>query len=317
VRHTQAGRVTAAQAPVGAWAQWLRGKWREPTPRLLGFLLILPSLVVIALINLYPLVYTLYLSFFDKNLLRPRDTHFVSFANYASLPHSSSFMTAAHHSIALTGLSVSLQLVLAFALALMLRKPFVGRSVIRGIFILPWPLPTFVSAFAWVWMLDYNFGIVNHLLSALGLGRHAFLGTPGIAFITVVLADVWKHLPWTLVVMMAGLSMVSEELLEAVRVDGGGRWAEIWHAILPAMGPVIALIVVLRVIWTMNFFDLVYLMTGGGPGQSTLILPIEVYVTAFQAYRMSLAATMGTVMLVGLGVLAILYLKHHRWEAAS
>jgi len=83
------------------------------------------------------------------------------------------------------------------------------------------------------------------------------------------------------------------------------------------MAPVIALIAVLRVIWTINFVDLVYLMTGGGPGQSTLILPIEVYTTAFQAYRMSLAATMGTVMLVGLGVLAILYLKRQRWEAAS
>jgi len=201
-----------------------RANWREPTPRLLGLLLILPSLVVIALINLYPLVYTLYLSFLNKNLLRPHDTRFVGFSNYASLPQSSSFMTAARHSIALTCFSVGLQLVLAFALALMLRKPFAGRSLVRGIFILPWPLPTFVSAFAWVWMLDYNFGIVNHLLSAVGLGRHAFLGTPGIAFTTVVLADVWKHLPWTLVVMMAGLSMVSEELLEpcAWMAAGGG-----------------------------------------------------------------------------------------------
>jgi multiple sugar transport system permease protein len=166
-------------------------------------------------------------------------------------------------------------------------------------------------------MLDYNFGIVNNILHAVGIARYAFLGTPHSAYVTVVLADVWKHLPWTLVVMLAGLSMVSEELLEAIRVDGGGFWAEVWCAILPSMKPVIALILVLRIIWTFNFFDLIYLMTGGGPGQATLTLPIAIYSAAFRAYRVSLASTMGVIMLIGLGALAIAYLRVQRWDVTA
>jgi len=291
--------------------------WREPSPRLLGFLLLLPSLVVIALINLYPLTYTIVLSFLNKDLLRPSNVRFIGLANYVSLFRSADFLTGLRHSVSITGWSVAIQVVAAFGLALMLRKPFRGRDLIRGIFILPWPVPSFVAAFAWVWMLDYNFGIVNNLVHAAGLARYPFLGTPQSAYVTVILADVWKHLPWTLVVMLAGLSMVSEELIEAIRVDGGGFWAEIWHAIVPSMKPVIALVVVLRIIWTFNFFDLIYLMTGGGPGQATLILPIAIYSAAFRAYRISIAATMGMVMLIGLGALAIVYLRLQRWDITA
>jgi multiple sugar transport system permease protein len=316
VKFVQAGRGPVA-IPAAAGRGAVRGRRREPSPRLLGLLLILPSVVVILLVNLYPLAYTVYLSFVSKNLLKPRDLHFVGLSNYIALLHSGDFITALWHSITITCLSVFIQTVAAFGLALMLRRPFAGRDVVRGIYILPWPLPTFVTAFAWIWMLDYNFGLVNHLLQAVGLPRHAFLGTPTSAFVTVMFADVWKHLPWTLVVMIAGLSMVSEELLEAVRVDGGGFVAEIRYAILPSMRSVIALVLVLRTIWTFNFFDLIYLMTGGGPGQATMILPIAIYNTAFQAYRVSLAATMGTLMLVGLGAFSIIYLKLQRLDTVG
>lgn len=286
----------------------------DPGGKTLGLLLILPSLLVIGLVICYPLAYTVFISFFKKDLLNPGSAPFVGLANYASLFRSANFWLAFKNSLIITALAVTIQMVLAFVLALLLHKPFAGRGLVRGIFILPWALPTFVAAFAWIWMLDYNFGVVNHILQALGLSRVAWLGQPGTAYISVVAANIWKGLPWTLVVMMAGLELVSQELQEAARVDGANWWDEIRHVTLPAMSAVISVTVVLRTIWTFNWFDLIYLMTGGGPAKSTLVLPIEVYNTAFTSYKTGVASAIGSVMFVVLGLFAAFYFRLHRSE---
>lgn len=295
------------------------GKHRpyDPSGKTLGMLLLLPSLLVIGVVIIYPLVYTVFISFFNKDLLNPGSVPFVGLKNYATLLGAENFRLAFKNSVMVTALAVTIQMVLAFALALLLHKPFKGRGLVRGILILPWALPTFVAAFAWIWMLDYNYGIVNHLLEAVGLSRVAWLGQPGTAYLAIVAANIWKGLPWTLVVLMAGLELVPQELSEAARVDGASWWDEIRHVILPSMSAVISVTVVLRTIWTFNWFDLIYLMTGGGPARSTLVLPIEVYKTAFTSYKMGLASAIGSIMFVVLGLFSVFYFRLHGNEEAD
>lgn len=285
-----------------------RSKIGEPTAATLGFLLIIPSLAIICVIILYPLGYTLYLSSTDKVLTDPSSGSFIGLENYFTALTDRNVQKAALNTAILTVASLTIQLGLAFTLAMMLRRPFVGRGLVQGLIILPWPLPTFVAAFAWIWMLDYDFGIVNHALDALHVPRQAFLGDPSLALGTVVMADVWKHLPWTLVVMIAGLSLVPNEQLEAVRVDGGTIMTEIWHVILPTMRPVIVLAVVLRTIWTVNTFDLVFLLTGGGPVRATDIVPIQVYTRTFQSFNVGEGAAIASCLIIALAGLASLYL---------
>lgn len=278
--------------------------------RRLGLLLLLPSVLLLTVLVAYPLGYSIYLSLYHDNLLHPESKRFVGLGNFSDLFASDAFWSSVRNSVVITTATILIQLVVAFGLALLLRRHFRGRSVVRAVYILPWPLPTFIAAFAFVWMLDYNYGLVNHILSAVHLPRHAFLGDPATALPSVILANVWKELPWTFVVITAAMALVSEDLLEATRIDGGNLWSEVRHVMIPAMRPILTLIIILRVIWTFNFFDLVYLMTGGGPNNSTMVLPVMMYQMLFQSFQIGLAAAIGTLMVVVLGLFSFILLWH-------
>lgn len=289
----------------------IKSRWRGlENESTLGLLLILPAVIIIGLVVLYPLLYTVVMSLFSKNLINPRrGTVWVGLDNYVKLLTDSSFLGALWNSIVLTTTSMIIQVVLAMTIAILLQKAFFGRGILRGVMILPWAVPTFVAAFAWSWLMDPSYGAVNGILQALGIIKEGipWLGQMSTALATVVLANVWKGLPWVILTLSAGLQLVPQELQEAARTDGAGFWRELWHIILPSMSQVIAITIVLRTIWTFNWFDLVYLLTGGGPAKATNILPIEVYNTSFLSYQIGLASAIGTVMLVILGGFAILY----------
>lgn len=271
----------------------------------MGIILLLPSAILLIALVAYPLAYSLYLSLFHYNLLSPATERFVGLGNFATLFQMSLFWESVKNSGVITVATIVIQLIVAFALALLLRNAFRGRSIVRGVLILPWPIPTFIVAFAFTWLLNYNYGLVNHILVALHLHAHPFLGDPTTALPFVIFANVWKEMPWTFVVITAAMALIPGDLLEAVRIDGGGLWAEIRYVIIPAMRGILVLVLILRIIWTFNFFDLVYLMTGGGPVNSTLVLPVLIYDMMFQSFQVGLAAAIGTLMTVVLGAFTL------------
>jgi multiple sugar transport system permease protein len=268
-----------------------------------GVLFIGPAAVVLAVTIVYPLVRLVLSS------LTSRSGASVGLHNYATLFSLEDFRTALWHSLVMTAIVVVVEVAIGLALALAMERSFRGRGVVRTAFVLPWPLPGFVAAYAFVLLLDYNYGFVNHLASGVGLPRHAWLGGGVSAFAAIIAVLVWKTLPWTFLTLSAALVLVPNDIREAAKLDGVSRLGEVRHIILPVIRPVIMLILVLRFIWTFNDFELPFLMTGGGPGNSTLTLPTLTYNLAFPSDEVNLASTVGVILLLILGVFALVYVR--------
>ncbi|HEY8477060.1 MAG TPA: sugar ABC transporter permease [Chloroflexota bacterium] len=277
----------------------------------LGIVFMLPSLLIIGAIVVYPLLETLRLSFTDRDFLKPTSGQFVGFENYLWLLQQDRFWLALRNSVVLTVSAVVAEVVLAIGIGLLLNRSFRGRALVRGTFILPWVIPAFVAAFAWRWMLDPTFGVVNQALQALGLIGVGipFLSHPGLALPTVIVAHIWKGLPWVLLVVLAGLQLIPHEVQEAARIDGASAWQEFWHITLPHLKFVITVVVVLRTIWTFNWFDLTYLLAGGSRVTNTIILPIEVYQQGFTAFKLGRASAVAGVMMVVLVIFMFFFLR--------
>lgn len=298
---------------VSAWGQNRKQRSLEQQDRRLGLLLIAPALLLFTVIIVYPLANTLWLSLHERNLLQPQpQTTFIGLRNYVDLLLSADFRASAFRSTILTFGTLGLQIAIALPLAMLLdQKDLRGLRVARSFFIVPWAMPTFVAAFAWGWMLHPRFGVVNFLLEKMSIIGDAvpWLGQTATAMPIVILAYVWKGLPWVLLVVIAGLQTIAPEQKEAATVDGAGPWQVFRHIILPGLRYVLVIVVILRAIWTFNNFELVYLLTGGGPLNATQVLAVEVYKTGFVAFRMGLGAAIGSLMLATLTLFVIWYLR--------
>lgn len=279
--------------------------------RRLGLLYVAPSVLLIAGIVLYPLIETVRLSFTNRDFLKPASGAYVGLANYQWLWGQERFWFAFRNSIVLTASAVAAEVVIAIVVALLLNRAFTGRALVRGSFILPWAIPAFVAAFAWRWMLDPTFGVANHALRGMGftVAGIPFLSDPSLALPTVIAAHVWKGLPWVVLVVLAGLQLIPLEIQESARIDGASSWQEFWHITLPHLRFVLTVVVVLRTIWTFNWFDLTYLLAGGSMVTNTLILPIEVYSLGFVGFKLGRAAAVAGVMVLFLAGFMALFLR--------
>lgn len=279
--------------------------------RRLGLLYVAPSVLLIAAIVVYPLLETIRLSFTNRDFLKPASGAYVGLANYQWLWGQERFWFAFRNSVVLTASAVAAEVLIAVGVALLLNRAFAGRALVRGSFILPWVIPAFVAAFAWRWMLDPTFGVVNHALRGLGLTVVGipFLSDPSLALPTVIAAHIWKGLPWVMLVVLAGLQLIPREVQEAARIDGASPWQEFLHITLPHLRFVLAIVVVLRTIWTFNWFDLTYLLAGGSMVTNTLILPIEVYSLGFVGFKLGRAAAVAGVMVLFLAAFMAVFFR--------
>lgn len=277
----------------------------------LGWLFMVPCLALMVLIIAYPLLRTVYLSFVNVNLMKPNaPVTFVGLKNFIWLfAESDTFWKAFANSIVLTFGSVFILLVIGIFAALALNRNIPGKKVVRSLTILPWAVPTVVAAVMWVWALNPQLGWLNKILSYFHVINQGipWLGDPKFAMIGIMIAHVWKQLPFVILVLLAGLQSIPMELREAARMDGAGPVMEFFHITLPGLRYVIWMVVILRVVWTFNWFEYVYLMTGGGPLNSTLTLPILVYKTNFQSFKVSQAAAIATFMMIILVILITLF----------
>jgi trehalose/maltose transport system permease protein len=229
-----------------------------------AWLFLAPVLVVLALVAGWPLVKTIAYGFTDANLIDPASAHFIGFENFTYLLLDSNWWSAVWNTVEFAVVSVSLETVLGLVIALALNAQFRGRGGLRAAILVPWAIPTVVSAQMWSWMFNDVFGVINHVLMALGLITQpiAWLASPHTALLSIILVDVWKTTPFMALLLLAGLQMLPKECFESARVDGVHPLKVFFRITLPMLKPALTVAIIFRLLDALRVFDLVYVMSG-------------------------------------------------------
>jgi multiple sugar transport system permease protein/N,N'-diacetylchitobiose transport system permease protein len=272
---------------------------------------IAPAALVILLVVVVPLARAAWMSLFDISLVRPGQEPFVGLRNYVDQLTSPDFWAATGRALWFTVASTGLELVFGFALALLMDQPLRLRSLLRTLVILPWALPTIVNALMWRWIDNAEYGALNALLTQLGLlhSYQIWLSNSDLAMWMVIVADVWKMTPLVAVLILAALQGVPRDLVEAARVDGAGTLQVFRHIVLPLVMPVVLIVLVLRTMEAFKVFDIVWIMTGGGPANATQTIAIYAYQTAYQGFDFGRGAALGYLIALVIMALAAVYLR--------
>ena len=245
--------------------------------RKLAFVLLLPTVVLLGLFIAYPFVKGVLLSVTDAKVGVPGE--FVGLKNFDKIWHDSIFRTAVRNTFVYTIVTTVFKLALGLWLAVLLNRHFKGKAFIRAFILLPFIIPTVLSTFAWKWMFDPTFSVINWLLFRLGLigARINWLGDPELALISVMIVNVWRGVPFYAISLLAGLQTISPELHEAAAIDGARAWQRFRHVTWPLLLPVTMVVVLFSVIQTFADFQLVYVLTGGGPANTTHLFATYAY----------------------------------------
>ena len=241
------------------------------TDRRLGYALVGPLVVLLLAVTAYPLIYNLWNSFHHVNLSIVGPRAFAGVSNYSKMFGSSDWVSALERTAAFTAVSVFLETLFALGLALMLHRRFRGRGILRAAILIPWAVPTVVSATLWKTMFDPRSGFVDYLLGKAGLpGAHTtWLAGTWTSWTAIFVADAWKNVPFIAIILLAGLQVIPGEVYEAARVDGANAWQSFRRMTLPLLRPALAVALIFRTLQAFLVFDVIYIMTGGGPGVST------------------------------------------------
>jgi ABC-type sugar transport system permease subunit len=270
-----------------------------------------PAALVILLIVLVPLARAFWMSLFDIQLTRPGVEPFVGLGNYLDQLTSGDFWAATGRALYFTIVSTALELGFGMGLALLMDQPLRFRWLLRTLIILPWALPTIVNALMWRWIDNAEYGALNALLTQTGVlhSYQPWLSDSDLAMWMVIVADVWKLTPLVAILLLAGLQSIDREIVEVARVDGAGPWAIFRHILLPLVTPVILIVLVLRTMEAFKVFDLIWIMTHGGPANSTQTIAIYAYQTAYQGFDFGRGAALGYLIALVIMVLAAIYLR--------
>ena len=278
--------------------------------RLFGYVLIAPLLVWLLATIAAPLAYSVYLSFTDAGTIGT-PFEFIGLDNYSNVLGEPEFWSAFLRSIAWAIGGALLQTIMAFAAALVLHQAFRGRRFARTWIVLSWIVPTIVIAILWRWMLNASFGVVNYVLTETGLAGEPvdFLGDPSLALPTVVFVNAWRWFPFLALIILAGLAAIPRELYDAARVDGASSLQIFRSITLPLLQPVMYVVGLLGTLWSFNVFDVIWLLTQGGPSNATETLPVLVYQRAFDGFAMGEASTISVLLALFLLVFALAYMR--------
>lgn len=242
-----------------------------------GYLLVAPIILLFAALIFYPFFNAIWISMTDK--LIGTEGKFVGFANYRYLMRWPDFGLMFRNTWTIAIVGVAVKFVIGMGAALLLNAEFRGRMILRGLFMLPWALPTFVATLTWRWLYDYQSGVINTILQRTGLiaERISFMGSPDLALWAIIVLVVWKGFPFFTISYLAGMQGIPTEQYEAARVDGANGWQQFRFITLPSLRHVILITCLLSLIWTSNTFEMVYLLTGGGPSNRTQVFTVMTY----------------------------------------
>jgi ABC-type sugar transport system permease subunit len=298
------GRVTG---PRGGLRRLLGPDYR------LGYLFVVPAAVLVLALVAYPFGYAIYLSMTRKYVGVP--PVWVGLENYVKLTFDGFFQRAVANSFIFTFGSVAVKTVLGMAMALVLTSNIRFRSFFTGVLLIPWVAPTVVTALNFLWIFDYSLGVLNYLLVRVlhilprGVG---WLSEPGTAMASVIAVNIWRGFPFFGISFLAGMKGIPAELYEAAAVDGAGAVRRFRHVTLPGLRNIVIIVLLLSTIWTFNDFQIVYILTKGGPGGATQVLPVFTYEMAFGAQRLGEAVAVALYMLPALAFVIIVLARYMR-----
>jgi multiple sugar transport system permease protein len=279
---------------------------------LLGAMLIAPAVLVFCAVIVYPLVSALYLSLF--RIATPTLTgNWVGLHNYTELLGSGVFWRGLKANLIWTAGTLVLQIVFGVLAALMLNQSIVFRSLARSLILFPYFISTVVAVLVWRWLFNDLYGILNHLLMAAKILDMPvdWLGSMPNAMISLILVGAWKYFPFVVIAVLARLQTIPQALYEAASIDGAGPLARFWDVTLPQLRSVLVIVVLLRAIWDFKEFDLIFLLTGGGPIDNTQTLPLLVYQEAFAQQDMGRASAVAVLMMVVMLIFMALYFRSY------
>jgi ABC-type sugar transport system permease subunit len=278
----------------------------------LAWWLVAPTLATILLVALFPLLWTFWESVHLHDLRMPwLGRPFIGAVNYAEALRDPRFWAALGHTAFFTAVSVTLELGLGLALALAMNRATRGRTVIRAAVLVPWAIPTVVSALLWRFIFDDQAGIVNAVLSGVGLIRQPIVWFihPDLAWVPLIVSDVWKTTPFVALLLLAGLQNIDSSLYEAARIDGASSWQQFRHVTLQLLKPAMLVALVFRTLDSVRVFDLVYVLTGGGPGTSTEPIALYTFNSLLQNLRFGYGSALSVITFVVSFALALGYLR--------
>ena len=278
-----------------------------------GLAFVAPTALFLAAVIVFPLAHAFYTSL---HRVRGLNATFIGFGNYARLADDATFWHSLGVSFAFTASAVALHLGIGLALALVVNELRAARTALRIVFLTPWMVAPAVGATIWLWLLEPQFGVVNYLLRAAGAiaAPVAWLGEPGTALASVVAVDVWRGVPFVMLLMLAGLQTIPIEQYEAASIDGAGAWTRFRFVTWPNLRYLVVVATTLDVINTIRHYDIIGVMTGGGPAGGTEVLPVLIYNTAFRGNRLGEAAAIGIALLGIVLVLAVVYVRTARLD---
>jgi len=282
---------------------------------LTGWLLLAPSLVLLGGLIVFPVLYNVWLSLFDKHAFMPVQA-FVGLKHYRYFATDPEFWASFYYGCVYAGATMVLQLGVGVPAALLLNEGFRGRNLLRGFVLFPYVIPTIVAVILWKWLLNDSYGLVNHLLVAAGITRApvAWLG-PDYIMLSLIVTSVWQFFPFVVVTYLARLQTIPPELYEAATVDGASAWRRFVHVTLPQTASVLFVIVLLRSIWMFTKFDTVWLMAGdGGVSRYIRTLPVYAYARSFTYLQAGMGATLAVIMFAMLLAATAVYFRMFRSE---
>jgi multiple sugar transport system permease protein len=278
--------------------------------RLMPYALLAPAVLVTLFIVFFPMVQAVVTSFYDLVLWKPNASRFVGFGNYIKLLRDPVFWTSLGHTAIWIGLTVPLQMGLGLVAALLLNREFPWRGLARALVIIPWALPSVVIALMWRWIYDPTTGVLNDILLYLSIIHSTvpWLADPRLALYAVIATLTWQGFPFFAVMILAGLQGIPQSQYEAASIDGASTWRQFVHITLPGIAPVLATAGLLRIIWVANSMDVIFVMTGGGPGYATHTLPLYAFIKARQNLDFGYGTAIAVTFTILLGAIVAAYI---------
>lgn len=270
---------------------------------ILPYVLLSPAVLATVIIVFYPMVQALITSLYNNILWKPRAVRFIGLDNYIAIWNDPVFWSSLGRTAIWIGLTVPLQLLLGLVTALLLNQTFRWRGLARSLILIPWALPSVVIGLMWSWIYNPQVGLLNDLMLRLGLLQSAmpWLANPDTSLYAIIVALVWQGFPFFAIMILAGLQTIPHSLYEAADIDGASDMQQFWHITLPALKSVLVTAVMLRIIWVANSVDVIYVMTGGGPGYATHTLPLyalkRTYASMDFGYGSALAVSFSLLLL--------------------
>ena len=287
---------------------------KSPTlEKLTPYLFILPAGLFLLAIMGYPIIFTLFMSFQKFNLatLVSKQTQFIGLLNYQGVLNNPAFLVALKHSLIFTFASIFFQFAIGLGLAILFSKAFPMNNIMRGLLLSGWQIPSVVTGTIFLWLFNLDYGLVNFILTSLNLIKEpiGWVTQANTALITVVIVNIWLGIPFNTILLTAGITGLPEDVFEAATVDGADAWQKLIYMTIPLLKSTILAVLMLGFIYTLRVFDVIWIMTKGGPADATEVLPTFAYRLSFISFNFGQSAAVSVIILSILFVAAIGYLK--------